>query len=69
MAQSLKHLTLDLGSGYDLMVREIKPYIRLLADRAEPVWDSLSPSLSAPPPLVHVCARVRLCALSLKINK
>ena len=29
MAQSVKHLTLDLGSGHDLMGCGIKPHIRL----------------------------------------
>ena len=28
---------------------EIEPHVRLHADSAEPAWDSLSPSLSAPP--------------------
>ena len=48
MAQSVEHLAFDFGSGHDLMVR-------LGVDRAEPAWDSLSPSLA--------------CLLSLKINK
>ena len=59
VAQSVKHLTLDFGSGGDLMVQEYEPHIRLCADSVEPAWDSLSPSLSAPP----------LRKLSLKINK
>ena len=46
LAQSVKRLTLDLGSGHDLTVREFKPHVGLCADDAEPVWDSLS--LSAP---------------------
>ena len=54
MAQSVKHLTLDFGSGHDLMVCEFEPRIGLRAERAaEPAWDSPSPSLS----------------VSLKINK
>ena len=44
------------------MVREFEPCSGLCADGTEPAWDSLSPSLSAPPP---ACART----LSLKINK
>ena len=43
---------LDFGSGHDLMVRGIEPHVRIWADSAEPAWDSLSPSLSAPPPLM-----------------
>ena len=51
MAQSVKRLTLDLGSGHDLTVRELEPRVGLCADCTEPVWDLLSPSLSGPPPL------------------
>ena len=47
MAQSVKYPTRGFGSYYDLAVREIEPHIGLCADRAEPAWDSLSPSLSA----------------------
>ena len=59
VAQSVKHPTLDLSSGHDLTVCEFEPHIRLHADSVEPAWDSLSPSLSAPPPL----------ALSLSLSK
>ena len=31
MAQSVERPTLDLGSGHDLMVRKIKPHVRLCA--------------------------------------
>ena len=48
MAQSVKSLTLDAGSGHDLRVHGIKPCVRLCADSAKPAWDSLSPSLSLP---------------------
>ena len=58
-AQLVKHLTLDLGSGHELTVRELAPRVGLCADSAEPAWDSLLPLLSAPPPL----------PFSLKINK
>ena len=34
------------------VVYEIEPCVGLRADNAEPVWDSLSPSLSASSPLV-----------------
>ena len=63
MAQSVEHLTLDFGSSHDLTVPGIKPRVRLWADSAEPAWDSLSPSLSAPPLLMLYLF------LSLKINK
>ena len=46
VAQLVEHLTLDFGSGHDLIVREFEPYIRLCADGVEPGWDSLSPSFS-----------------------
>ena len=36
MAQSAKHLTLDFGSGHDLMVCEIVPCLGLCADGVEP---------------------------------
>ena len=49
VAQSVKHPTLDFGSGYDLMVREFEPHLELCADSVDPAWDSLS--LSAPLPL------------------
>ena len=52
VAQSLKHQTLDLGSGHDLTVHEFKLRIGLCADGVEPVWDSLSLSLSLCPSLV-----------------
>ena len=60
MAQSVKHLTLGFGSGHDLTVCGIKPHVGLPADSVDPTWNSLSPSLSDPPP-AHT--------LSLKINK
>ena len=47
MIQSVKHLTIDSGSGHDLMVHEIEPHIRLCTDSVEPAWDS--PSLSLCP--------------------
>ena len=53
VAQSVKRLTLDLGSGHDLTVREFEPRVGLCADSAEPAWDSLSLSL-CPSSLVHV---------------
>ena len=44
MAQSVKHLPLDLGSGHDLTVREVKAALGSAADGAEPAWDSVSRS-------------------------
>ena len=44
MAQLVKCLTLDLGSGHDVTVGEIKPCIKLCTDSVEPAWDSLSPT-------------------------
>ena len=60
MAQSVKHPTLDFGSGHDLRVREFEP----TPGSALTVWSllrilSFSLSLSAPP----------LLALSLFHNK
>ena len=52
MAQSVKHLTPDFGSGHDFIVLEIKPQVEPCADGVEPAWESVSPVLSAPPPLV-----------------
>ena len=63
VAQLVKHLTLDFGSGHDLMVHGIKPSTGLQADRAGPAQDTLSPSLSLslfPSPA---------CAFSLSQNK
>ena len=42
MAQSVECLTLDFGSGHDLIVCEFES----CADSVEPAWDSHSPSLS-----------------------
>ena len=57
VAQSFKHLTLDLCSGLDLMDHEFKPHLGLCADNAEPTWNSLSLSL------------LLSLSLSFKINK
>ena len=58
MARSIKHWTLDFGSGHDLTVCGFKPRAGLCVDGVEPAWDSLSP-FSAPTSY----------SLSLKINK
>ena len=54
VTQLVKHPTLCFGSGHDLPVCEFEPRIRLCADSTQPAWDSLSPSLLAPPP-THTC--------------
>ena len=55
MAQSVKWLTLDFGSGHDLTVHEFETPIGLTAVRAEPASDPPS-SLSLPlrPTYVHM---------------
>ena len=45
VAQVVKYLTLDFGSGHSLKFHGIKPCIRLYADSMEPAWDSVPPSL------------------------
>ena len=67
MAQSVKCLILDFGSGHDLTVHEFEPRIRLCADSAEPAWDSLSLPLSLTTAGSRVCAPVG--ARSLNIDK
>ena len=48
----IRRSTLALGSRHDLIVGGVEPQVRLRADDLEPAWDSLSPSLSAPPLLM-----------------
>ena len=69
MALLLECPTVDFGSGRDLAVYEIEPLApppapppQACADRMEPAWDSLSPSLSARHLLSH--ADTCLCSLS-----
>ena len=50
VAQSVEHLTLDLGSGHDLTICKVEPYVRLCTDSMEPAWDSVS----SPSPLSHL---------------
>ena len=59
----VKSMTVDFGSGHDLRVHEIEPRIRFFHDSVELAWDSLSPSLPAPPLLVHALS------LSLSLSK
>ena len=63
VAQLVKCLTLNFGSGHDLMVHEIETHIGLWSDSVEPAWDSLSLSLSLSAPFPH------LHMLSLSQNK
>ena len=48
MAQSVKHLTLGLGSGHDLEVHGFESQVWLRANSVG-LLGILSPSLSAPP--------------------
>ena len=52
LAQSVKCLSLDFGSGHDLRVMRLSPALGSVL-RVEPALDSLFPSPSAPPP-AHV---------------
>ena len=63
MAQSVKHLTLDFGSGRDLTAHEFEPHVGLCADCVKLSCGPLSPSLSLLPPCL--CS----LSLSLKISK
>ena len=49
---SVKHPILGFGFGHDLTVQEFEPQVGLCTDGVESAWDSLSPSLSAPPLLM-----------------
>ena len=70
MAQLVKCLTLDFGSGHDLIVHEFEPHIGLCTDSMETPWDSLSPSFSAPPLLTNACAlSLKNKEINLKRNK
>ena len=60
VVQSVKQLTLDLGSDHDLAVHGIEPCIRLCTDSVEMI------SLST---LLLCCSPTRACSLSLFQNK
>ena len=62
MAQLVKHPTLDFSSGHDLMAVGSSPMSGSVLS-VESAWDSLPPSVSAPPGLTSTHS------LSLKINK
>ena len=56
VAQLVKQLTPDFGSGHYLMVCEFEPCVGFCADSAETAWDSISPSFSALPQLMLALA-------------
>ena len=60
VAESVECPALGFGSSHDLTVWEFEPPLGSMFDRAQPAWDSLSSSLSAPPLL--------MLTLSLKRN-
>ena len=66
MTQSVKHLTLGVGSSHDLTVGEFEPYVGVCADDVDPAWDSLSPSCSALPPAHVLPLSLSLLSLTLK---
>ena len=68
VAQSVKCPALDFHLGRDLTVHEIEPLVRLCADSTEPAWDSLSPSFSAPPQLMHLCFLSLSLSFSLSLS-
>ena len=59
VAQMVKCPTLDFGSGHDLTLHEIEPWVWLCTNSTEPAWVFLSLSFCPYP----------TCSLSLKINK
>ena len=69
VAQSVKPPTPGFSSGHDLTVDGIKPHIRFCTESIEPVWDSLSLSLSFSAPPRLACALSCSLSFSLKINK
>ena len=64
VTQFVKRPPLDFGSGHDLTFHEFESWVGLCADSSDPAWDSLSPSLTAPP-----CSLSLSLSLSLKMNK
>lgn len=68
MAQSVKHPTLDFGSGRDLTVGETEPRNGISTDSTEP-GGILSLSLAFHPSLALARAQVLSLSISLKINK
>ena len=60
MAQAVKRPTLDYRSGGDVTIRESEPHIGFCSSSVEPAWDSLPPSLSAPPPLSYALSKINM---------
>ena len=60
MAQSIKHMTLDLGSGHDLKVPEFELSLGLSALSVQSLLGILSPCLCSSPAHTHV----HVCFLS-----
>ena len=42
MSRLVKHPTLGLSLGHDLVVPEFEPHVRLRADGTEPAWNFVS---------------------------
>ena len=64
-AQSVK----CLPSAQDMILQFLGSSFRLTAQGLEPASDSVSPSLSAPPPLSLCLSKMNTCFKKLKINK
>ena len=70
VAQSVKHLTLDLSLVHDLTVCEIESGIRLCTDSTEPAWIlSLPCFLPSPCEGAHMCVCMGSLTLHKQINK
>ena len=55
----------DFNSGHSLVVHELEPRVGLTAQSLEPASDSVSPSVSTPPPLILCLA---LCLSQIFLN-
>ena len=69
VAQLVKRPTPDFGSGHNLTVCEFKHHVELCTDSTEPVWNSLPPSLFAPPLLTHYLSLCQNKEINIKKNK
>ena len=65
VAQLVKHLSLDFGSGHDPVVCEMEPHNRLCADSVDGAYLGFSLPLTLCPSPTHAHA----CALSLSLSK
>ena len=66
VAQLVKRLTLEFGSGHDIMVVRSSPELSLVLS-VEPAWDFLSLSLSAPLSFAHTHTHTHSLSLSLSL--